>query len=156
MIEMPLPEFASTNGIRMGYYKAGPRADKPPVALCHGWPEIAFSWRHKIKALSEASIRVVAPDQRGYGATGRQEPVEDYDLEHPSSDLVGLLNQPDIEKAIFAAYRSRGRRRLGQYAVLGSRDSRTDRISSHVFRRCDVHRAISGSGACALPDRTDR
>ena len=43
MIEMPPLQFAETNGIRMGYYEAGPKTDAPPVILCHGWPEIAFS-----------------------------------------------------------------------------------------------------------------
>ncbi len=56
MIEMPPLQFAQTNGIRMGYYDAGPKTDTPPVILCHGWPEMAFSWRHQIKALSEAGI----------------------------------------------------------------------------------------------------
>ena len=53
MIEMPPLQFAQTNGIRMGYYEAGPNTDTPPVILCHGWPEIAFSWRHQIKALAK-------------------------------------------------------------------------------------------------------
>ena len=38
MIEMPPLQFAQVNGIRMGYYEAGPKTDKPPVVLCHGWP----------------------------------------------------------------------------------------------------------------------
>ena len=71
MIEMPPLQFADTNGIRMGFYEAGPETDNPPVVLCHGWPEMAFSWRHQIKALEAAGIRVIAPDQRGYGATDR-------------------------------------------------------------------------------------
>jgi pimeloyl-ACP methyl ester carboxylesterase len=89
MIEMPPLQFAQINGIRMGYYEAGPKTDTPPVILCHGWPEIAFSWRHQIKALAQAGIRVIAPDQRGYGATDRPEPVEAYDMEHLTGDLVG-------------------------------------------------------------------
>ena len=104
MIEMPPLQFAEVNGIRMGYYEAGPSSDKPPVILCHGWPEIAFSWRHQIKALSEAGIRVIAPDQRGYGATDRPEPVEDYDMEHLTGDLVGLLDHLEIDKAIFVGH----------------------------------------------------
>jgi len=88
MIEMPPLQFAQTNGIRMGYYGAGPTTDKPPVILCHGWPEIAFSWRHQIKALSEAGIRVIAPDQRGYGSTDRPEPVEAYDIEQALSSQI--------------------------------------------------------------------
>src|SRR4051794_3369224 len=90
MIEMPPLQFAQTNGIRMGYCEAGPKTDIPPLVLCHGWPEIAFSWRYQIKALSEAGLRVIAPDQRGYGATDRPEPVESYDIEHLTGDLVGL------------------------------------------------------------------
>ncbi|OAF11262.1 alpha/beta fold hydrolase [Bradyrhizobium neotropicale] len=104
MIEMPQLEFVQTNGIRMGYYDAGPKSDKPPMVLCHGWPELAFSWRHQIKALSEAGIRVIAPDQRGYGATDRPEQVEDYDLEHLTGDLVGLLDHLGIDKAIFVGH----------------------------------------------------
>ena len=104
MIEMPPLQFAQVNGIRMGYYEAGPKSDTPPVVLCHGWPEMAFSWRHQIKALSEAGIRVIAPDQRGYGATDRPEPVEAYDMEHLTGDLVGLLDHLKIDKAIFVGH----------------------------------------------------
>jgi non-specific protein-tyrosine kinase len=104
MIEMPPLQFAQTNGIRMGFYEAGPKSDKPPLVLCHGWPEIAFSWRYQIKALSEAGIRVIAPDQRGYGATDRPEDVEAYDLEHLTGDLAGLLDHLDIDKAIFVGH----------------------------------------------------
>src|SRR6201996_631798 len=104
MIEMPELAFATTNGIRMGYYEAGPKSDKPPVVLCHGWPELAFSWRHQIKALSEAGIRVIAPDQRGYGATERPEAGETYDMEHLPGDLVGLLDHLKIDKAIFVGH----------------------------------------------------
>ncbi len=104
MIEMPPLQFAQVNGIRMGYYEAGPKTDAPPLVLCHGWPEIAFSWRHQIKALGEAGIRIIAPDQRGYGATDRPEAVEDYDLEHLTGDLVGLLDHLKIDKAIFVGH----------------------------------------------------
>jgi pimeloyl-ACP methyl ester carboxylesterase len=104
MIEMPAPQFVQTNGIRMGYYEAGPKSDAPPVVLCHGWPEIAFSWRHQIKALSAAGIRVIAPDQRGYGLTDRPDPVEAYDIEQLTGDLVGLLDELKIEKAIFVGH----------------------------------------------------
>ena len=104
MIEMPPLQFAQTNGIRMGYYEAGPKTDAPPVILCHGWPEIAFSWRHQIKALAAAGIRVIAPDQRGYGSTDRPEPVESYDIEHLTGDLVGLLDHLKFDKAIFVGH----------------------------------------------------
>ena len=104
MIEMPPLQFAQVNGIRMGFYEAGSMTDKPPIVLCHGWPELAFSWRHQIKALGEAGIRVIAPVQRGYGASDRPEPVEAYDMEHLTGDLVGLLDHLGIDKAIFVGH----------------------------------------------------
>jgi non-specific protein-tyrosine kinase len=104
MIDMPPLQFAQSNAIRMGFYEAGPKTDTPPIILCHGWPELAFSWRHQIKALGEAGIRVIAPDQRGYGATERPEAVEAYDLEHLTGDLVGLLDHLKIDKAIFVGH----------------------------------------------------
>ena len=104
MLEMPPLQYAQVNGIRMGFYEAGPKDDPVPMVLCHGWPEIAFSWRHQIKALSEAGIRVIAPDQRGYGATDRPEKVEDYDIEHLTGDLVALLDHLKIDKAVFVGH----------------------------------------------------
>ena len=104
MIEMPPLQFAQVNGIRMGFYEAGSMTDKPPIVLCHGWPELTFSWRHQIKALGEAGYRVIAPDQRGYGASDRPEPVEAYDMEHLTGDLVGLLDHLGIDKAIFVGH----------------------------------------------------
>src|SRR6185437_3329046 len=68
--QMPPVQRAHVNGIEMAYYEAGPRQGVP-VILCHGFPELAFSWRHQLKALGEAGRWVVAPDQRGYGLTSR-------------------------------------------------------------------------------------
>jgi pimeloyl-ACP methyl ester carboxylesterase len=104
MTAMPPLQFAPSNGIRMGYYEAGPTSALPPVVLCHGWPEIAFSWRHQIQALAAAGIRVIAPDQRGYGATERPPAVEAYDLEQLTADLVGLLDHLRIDRAVFVGH----------------------------------------------------
>lgn len=104
MIEMPAPRFVQTNGIRMAVYAAGEDAARPPIVLCHGWPEIAFSWRHQIKGLAERGFRVLAPDQRGYGLTDRPEPVEAYDIVQLTGDLVGLLDAEGIEKAVFVGH----------------------------------------------------
>src|SRR5258707_15809162 len=103
MLEMPPLQFAQTNGIRMGYYEAGPKTDTTPGILYHGWPEIAFSWRYQIKALAAAGIRVIAPEQRGYGATDRPEPGESYDMEHQTDELVGLLHNLKKVMSIFVA-----------------------------------------------------
>jgi microsomal epoxide hydrolase/non-specific protein-tyrosine kinase len=102
--DMPPQQFAMTNGIRMGYFDAGPHGALPPVVLCHGWPEIAYSWRHQIRALAAAGIRVIAPDQRGFGATDRPAAVEAYDLEQLTADLVGLLGHLRLPQAVFVGH----------------------------------------------------
>jgi pimeloyl-ACP methyl ester carboxylesterase len=101
--QMPPVKRASVNGIEMAYYEAGPR-EGAPIVLCHGFPELAFSWRHQIKALGEAGRWVIAPDQRGYGLSSRPQAVTDYDMAHLTGDLVGLLDHLGVEKAIFCGH----------------------------------------------------
>ncbi|RAK51237.1 alpha/beta hydrolase [Phenylobacterium deserti] len=100
---MPPVAYAPVNGIELAYYESGPRRGVPLI-LCHGFPELAFSWRHQIKALSAAGRWVVAPDQRGYGLSSRPASAEAYDMEHLTGDLVGLLDHLGVEKAIFCGH----------------------------------------------------
>ena len=100
---MPQPSFATVNGIRMAYYEAGPRQGVP-IVLCHGFPELAYSWRHQVAALAAAGRWVIAPDQRGYGLTECPEPVEAYDMGHLTGDLVGLLDHLGVDKAVFCGH----------------------------------------------------
>src|SRR5689334_22353153 len=78
--------------------------DGPGVVLCHGFPEIGYSWRHQLPALARAGFRAIAPDQRGYGGTDRPPAVGDYDIHHLTGDLVGLLDALGIERAVFVGH----------------------------------------------------
>jgi pimeloyl-ACP methyl ester carboxylesterase len=100
---MPPVKRAAVNGVDIAYYEAGPR-EGVPIVLCHGFPELAFSWRHQIKALGDAGRWVIAPDQRGYGLSSKPGDVADYDLEHLTGDLVALLDHLGVEKAIFCGH----------------------------------------------------
>src|ERR1041385_7419261 len=103
MPAFPEPTMMKTNGIDMAVYEAGTK-DGLPVVLCHGFPELAYSWRHQLPALAAAGSRVLAPDQRGYGRTSRPHRVEDYDMPHLTADLVGLLDALEIDKAVFVGH----------------------------------------------------
>ena len=87
----PLVNVVDVNGVRLRVAEAGPR-DGPVVILAHGFPELAYSWRHQIPALAAAGYRVLAPDQRGYGGSSRPPAVESYDIAALTGDLVGLLD----------------------------------------------------------------
>ena len=100
---MPPVQYLHTNGVRLAYYEAGPRQGIP-VIFCHGWPELAFSWRHQLKALGEAGRWAVAPDQRGYGLSDSPAAIEDFDMQHLTDDLIGLLDHLGAEKAIWCGH----------------------------------------------------
>jgi pimeloyl-ACP methyl ester carboxylesterase len=104
MMEMPPLQFAHANGVRLAFYDAGPRDDSTPFVLCHGWPEIAFTWRRQIKGLSEAGFRAIAFDQRGYGASGCPPEVEAYAIDRLTGDVIGLLDHLGIGKAIVTGH----------------------------------------------------
>src|SRR6478736_3132270 len=78
----------SVNSIRIHVAEQG---SGPLVVLCHGWPELWYSWRHQLPALAQAGFRVVAPDLRGFGATDAPVDASDYTILHTVGDVVGLV-----------------------------------------------------------------
>jgi pimeloyl-ACP methyl ester carboxylesterase len=92
-----------TNGVRLRTVEAGERG-RPVVLLAHGFPELAYSWRHQIPALAAAGYHVLAPDQRGYGGSSCPDAIADYDIAALSGDLVGLLDDIGAEKAVFVGH----------------------------------------------------
>ena len=99
--DFPEPKYADTNGIRMAYHEMG---EGFPVLLCHGFPELGYSWHKVAPAIAEAGFRVIAPDQRGFGRTDCPPNVEDYALTELTADLAGLLDALGLETAIFAGH----------------------------------------------------
>ena len=85
------------NGIELETFVAG---SGTPVVLCHGFPELAFSWRHQVGPLAEAGYRVIVPNQRGFGASSAPPEVEAYDLDSLAGDVVGLLDALGEPRAI--------------------------------------------------------
>jgi pimeloyl-ACP methyl ester carboxylesterase len=96
-------EQIPTNGIELHVAVAGP-ADGKPVVLCHGFPELWYSWRHQLTALGDAGYRAMAPDLRGYGDSSRPKEVSDYGSDKLTGDLCGLLDHYGYEKANFVGH----------------------------------------------------
>jgi len=92
-----------TNGVELRVIEAGERG-APVVILAHGFPELAYSWRHQIPALAEAGYHVLAPDQRGYGGSSKPAAIEDYDIAALTGDLTGLLDNAGAERAVFVGH----------------------------------------------------
>jgi microsomal epoxide hydrolase/non-specific protein-tyrosine kinase len=104
-LSLPPVQMAAVNGLRMALYEAGPAASAyPPLVLCHGFPELAYSWRSQIAGLAAAGFRVLAPDMRGYGGSSAPERIEAYDLEHLTSDVIGLLDAKGLRQAVLIGH----------------------------------------------------
>ncbi|WP_287747434.1 alpha/beta fold hydrolase [Methylobacterium sp.] len=71
--------------------EAGPE-DGPLVLLLHGFPEFWYGWRRQIGPLAAAGLRVVAPDQRGYGRSSKPDGLSAYHLDEVAADVVGLAD----------------------------------------------------------------
>jgi pimeloyl-ACP methyl ester carboxylesterase len=93
-----------SNGIAMAASVVAAAPGKPTVVLLHGFPELAYSWRHQIDALAAAGYGVLAPDLRGYGATGAQGAVEDYRMQNLALDVAGLLDALGIARAVVVGH----------------------------------------------------
>jgi pimeloyl-ACP methyl ester carboxylesterase len=89
------------DGIELSVAEAG---EGPLVVLCHGFPELAYSWRRQIAPLVEAGYRVLAPDMRGYGASSAPQQVEAYDVIELCEDMLGLLDSAGENSAIFVGH----------------------------------------------------
>ncbi|MGI8335737.1 alpha/beta fold hydrolase [Actinomadura scrupuli] len=93
--------LVATNGIELNVVEHG---EGPLVVLCHGFPELGFSWRHQVFALAAAGYRTLTPDMRGYGGSSRPAGVEDYDILTICGDLVGLLDDAGADQAVFVGH----------------------------------------------------
>lgn len=84
--------FESEDGVRIAYRVDG---EGSPVLLAHGFASthevnwVATGWT---KALTQAGYRVILPDMRGHGASGKPHERDAYTLSAMAADLAGLLD----------------------------------------------------------------
>jgi pimeloyl-ACP methyl ester carboxylesterase len=80
------------------------KGEGKPVLLLHGFPELAYSWRHQIDALTDAGYRVLAPDMRGFGRSEAPPEVEAYDVVELCGDVSRLLDGIGAERAAIVGH----------------------------------------------------
>ncbi len=88
-------DMVAVRDIELSVTEAG---EGRPVLLLHGFPELAYSWRHQIPALAAAGIRPIAYDMRGCGESAKPEAIEDYRLTELVGDVIGLADALGIEE----------------------------------------------------------
>jgi pimeloyl-ACP methyl ester carboxylesterase len=115
------------NGLDVHILEGGYESPGRPLALLlHGFPDLAYGWRHLIPILADAGYHVVAPDQRGFGRT------------------TGWVNGYDAQLGPFS-YLNLTRDALGLVSALGYR--RTAMLVGH-----DLGSPVAAYCALARPD----
>ena len=98
---MPPSRTISANGIDIFLLEQG---EGPLVVLCHGWPELSYSWRHQVPALAAAGFHVVAPDMRGFGQTGAPADIGAYSIFDTVGDMVALVEAMGEKHAVIIGH----------------------------------------------------
>ncbi|MFD3654108.1 alpha/beta fold hydrolase [Streptomyces sp. NPDC058620] len=90
-------EFTTRHGFVTAYDDLGPSSG-PPVVLVHGHPFDRTMWRPQVEVLVRAGFRVIAPDLRGYGASGvvpGRTLLSDF-----ADDIAALLDHLGVRRAV--------------------------------------------------------
>lgn len=98
---MPSSRTIAANGIDIFLLEQG---EGPLVVLCHGWPELSYSWRHQIPAIAAAGFRVVAPDMRGFGRTSAPADIGAYSIFDLVGDMVALVAALEEKQAVIIGH----------------------------------------------------
>jgi pimeloyl-ACP methyl ester carboxylesterase len=98
---MPSSRTISANGIEIFLFEQG---EGPLVVFCHGWPELAYSWRHQIPAIAAAGFHVVAPDMRGFGRTSAPADIGAYSIFDTVGDIVALVAALGEKRAVIIGH----------------------------------------------------
>jgi pimeloyl-ACP methyl ester carboxylesterase len=91
----------AANGIELSLLEQG---EGPLVLLCHGWPELSYSWRHQVKALAAAGYHAVAPDMRGFGRSSAPSEVAAYTIFDTVGDMVALVAALGEKQAVIVGH----------------------------------------------------
>ena len=96
----------NNNGLTMHVLEAGfDKPELPCVVFLHGFPELAYTWRHQLVAMANAGFHAIAPDLRGYGRSVVPPVSFDDDLFPYSplnrvADVLGLARAFGHEKVV--------------------------------------------------------
>jgi pimeloyl-ACP methyl ester carboxylesterase len=85
--------FAEVGGVKLHYLEAGAGE---PVILLHGYAETSHMWLPLIDRLA-ATRRVIAPDLRGFGQSGK--PAQGYDKKSMAQDVKALADALGLKRA---------------------------------------------------------
>jgi len=93
--------YVVANGVRLHALEAGRRSD-PLVLFCHGFPQLAWSWRHQIPVVAGRGYHAVAIDMPGYGRSDK--PDVRYDVAFLAATVAAAVPALGHERAVLVGH----------------------------------------------------
>lgn len=99
------------NGVNIAWSEGG---SGPPLLLLHGFPQTRALWAEIAPSLAR-DFRVICPDLRGYGQSGKPRAVAEYSFRIMAQDQLALMRHLGFEHFAIAGHDRGGRvaHRLG-------------------------------------------
>ena len=91
--------YVETDGVRLHYIRTG--GNKPPIVLSHGITDAGLHWSTLAEALEE-DYDVIMYDVRGHGLSDA--PASGYEIEEHVADLVGLIEELELEDPVLMGH----------------------------------------------------
>jgi pimeloyl-ACP methyl ester carboxylesterase len=116
------------NGIAVHGARTGRGA---PLLLLHGWPEFWLTWARCMRRLADR-FDLLAPDLRGFGATGKptRDPSRDACPEVHAADMLALLDELGIAQIGVVAHD------VGAFVAQALARQHPERIAGLFFFNC--------------------
>ena len=109
MPQTAIPGFAdraeTLNGLPIAWSEGGAG---PPLLLLHGFPQTRAMWARIAPVLAQ-DHRVICPDLRGYGTSGKPAQVADYSFRRMAQDQVALMAHRGHDRFAVAGHDRGGR-----------------------------------------------
>ncbi len=99
------------------------------MVLLHAFPLSGKMWKPQIAKLSEAGFGVITPDLRGFGESHNFSDLNS--IEDMAKDIAGLLEDLEIEKAVFCGLS------MGGYVLFNFFRLFPEKVSALIF--CDTN-----------------
>lgn len=96
MAQTTLRKIPLATGFTLNVALAG-RQGAEPILFLHGFPESHRTWRHQMRDLSQDHF-LVAPDQRGFGASDKPDGVENYETDKIVADVAALADALELDR----------------------------------------------------------
>ena len=139
-----MPFIAAHDGAQLFFKDWG---SGRPVVLIHGWPLNADMWEFQQPALTEAGLRTIAYDRRGFGRSDQT--WDGYDYDALADDLKSVLDALDLQDVALVGF-SMGGGEIARYMSRhgGARVTRAVLVSSvtpYMLKTADNAKGVDAS-----------